>query len=63
MAILRNKTREQFTVVNSAILKDKTLSLKERGMLVTFHFQIIGTSALRVCVVSFQMVGTLYEQD
>lgn len=35
MAILRNKTREQFTVVNSAILKDKTLSLKERGMLVT----------------------------
>lgn len=35
MAILRNKTREQFTVVNSAILKDKTLSLKERGLLIT----------------------------
>ena len=35
MAILRNKTQGNFTLVNNSILQDKTLSLKERGLLIT----------------------------
>ena len=35
MAIIRNKNKEKYTVVDSAILKNKNLSLKARGMLLT----------------------------
>ena len=35
VSILRNKTQGNFTLVNNRILKDKNLSLKERGMLIT----------------------------
>lgn len=35
MAIIRNKNKENYTVVDSAILKNKNLSLKARGMLLT----------------------------
>lgn len=35
MAIIRNKSKECFTVISNNIFKDKSLSLKGRGMLVT----------------------------
>ena len=35
MAVLKNKTQGQYTVVSQNIMRDKTLSLTERGMLLT----------------------------
>ena len=35
MAIIRNKTREKYTVIDNNIFTNKKLSLKSRGMLVT----------------------------
>ena len=35
MAIIRNRNKVKYTVVDSAILKNKNLSLKARGMLLT----------------------------
>lgn len=35
MAILRNRTQKNFTIVSNGILQEKSLSLKERGMLAT----------------------------
>lgn len=35
MAIIRNESQRNFTVINNNILKNKNLSLKGRGMLVT----------------------------
>ena len=35
MAIIRNKNREKYTTVDNSILKNKNLSLKARGLLVT----------------------------
>ena len=33
MAVLKNKTQGQYTMVSQRIMKDKSLSLTERGML------------------------------
>lgn len=35
MAIIRNKNREKYTTIDNSILKNKNLSLKARGLLVT----------------------------
>lgn len=35
MAILRNRTQKNFTIVSNGILQEKSLTLKERGMLAT----------------------------
>ena len=35
MAILKNKTQGNYTIVSQNIMKDKNLSLTERGMLLT----------------------------
>ena len=35
MAVLRNRTQKNFTIVSNGILQEKSLSLKERGMLAT----------------------------
>ena len=35
MAVLKNKTQGQYTIVSQSIMRDKQLSLSERGMLLT----------------------------
>lgn len=35
MAVLRNRTQKNFTIVSNGILQEKSLTLKERGMLAT----------------------------
>ena len=49
MAVLKNKTQGQYTMVSQRIMKDKSLSLTERGMLLTllslpdnWHLTIVG---------------------
>ena len=35
MAVLKNKTQGNYTIVSQNIMRDKNLSLTERGMLLT----------------------------
>lgn len=49
MAVLKNKTQGNFTIVSQNIMRDKNLSISERGMLITllslpdnWHFTIKG---------------------
>ncbi len=49
MAVLKNKTQGNYTIVSQNIMRDKDLSLTERGMLITllslpdnWHFTIMG---------------------
>ena len=53
MAVLKNKTQGQYTMVSQRIMKDKSLSLTERGMLLTllslpdnWHLTIAGLSQI-----------------
>ena len=53
MAVLKNKTQGQYTIVSQRIMKDKNLSLTERGMLLTllslpdnWHLTIAGLSQI-----------------
>ena len=55
MTILKNKTQSSFTIISNAILRDKRLSLKDRGLMCTliglpdnWQFSIKGLSALVV---------------
>ncbi|MCR4655340.1 MAG: hypothetical protein K5770_03815 [Lachnospiraceae bacterium] len=49
MAVLKNKTQGNYTIVSQNIMRDKNLSLTERGMLLTllslpdnWHLTIMG---------------------
>lgn len=53
MAVLKNKTQNNFTMISNNILRDKELSMKDRGVLCTiislpdgWDFSIAGLSAL-----------------
>ena len=53
MAILKNKTQNNFTMISNNVLRDKELSLKDRGVLCTlfslpdgWKFSIGGLSAI-----------------
>ena len=53
MAVLKNKTQGQYTMVSQRIMKDKSLSFTERGMLLTllslpdnWHLTIAGLSQI-----------------
>ena len=53
MAILKNKTQKNFTMISNNILKDKELSMRDRGVLCTlcslpdgWNFSINGLSAI-----------------
>ena len=53
MAILKNKTQGNYTIVSQNIMKDKNLSLTERGMLLTllslpdnWHLTVRGLSLI-----------------
>ena len=53
MAILKNKTQSNFTMVCNNILRDKTLTMKDRGVLCTifsfpdgWDFSLKGLSAI-----------------
>ena len=53
MAVLINRTQKNFTMISNSILRDKDLSLKDRGLLCTicslpdkWEFSIAGLSAI-----------------
>ena len=53
MAVLKNKTQKNFTMISNTILRDKELSMKDRGVLCTicslpdgWKFSIEGLSAI-----------------
>ncbi len=53
MAILKNKTQKDFTAISNLILRDKSLTMKERGVLCTicslpdgWDFSLTGLSAI-----------------
>ena len=53
MAVLKNKTRDNFTMISNNILRDKNLSMKDRGVLCTifslpdgWEFSVAGLSSL-----------------
>lgn len=53
MAVLKNKTQRNFTMISNNILRDKNLSMKDRGVLCTlcslpdgWNFSIAGLSAI-----------------
>lgn len=52
MAVLKNKTQKNFTMISNNILRDKSLSMKDCGVLCTlcslpdgWEFSIVGLSA------------------
>lgn len=53
MAVLKNKTQNNFTMISNNVLRDKELSMKDRGVLCTicslpdgWEFSIAGLSAI-----------------
>lgn len=53
MAVLKNKTQKNFTMISNSVLRDKDLSMKDRGVLCTicslpdgWEFSIAGLSAI-----------------
>lgn len=53
MAVLKNKTQKNFTMISNSVLCDKDLSMKDRGVLCTicsltdgWEFSIAGLSAI-----------------
>ncbi|MFI3214018.1 MAG: DUF6017 domain-containing protein [Eubacteriales bacterium] len=53
MAVLKNKTQKNFTMISNSVLRDKELSMKDRGVLCTicslpdgWEFSIAGLSAI-----------------
>ena len=53
MAVLKNRTQKNFTIISNSILRDKELSMKDRGVLCTicslpdgWEFSIAGLSAI-----------------
>lgn len=53
MAVLKNKTQKNFTIISNNVLRDKELSMKDRGVLCTicslpdeWKFSISGLSAI-----------------
>lgn len=53
MAVLKNKTQKNFTMISNSVLRDKELSMKDRGVLCTicslpdgWEFSITGLSAI-----------------
>lgn len=53
MAVLKNKTQKNFTIISNNVLRDKKLSMKDRGVLCTicslpdeWKFSISGLSAI-----------------
>ena len=74
MAILKNKTTKNFTMISNNILKDKELSMKDRGVLCTlcslpdeWDFSINGlnaivpdgTSSIRASIENLEKLGYL----
>ena len=75
MDVLKNKTQGNFTLVSNTILRDKRLSLRDRGLLCTiislpdgWQFSIAGLSAImkdgkdaiRASIVTLQSLGYLH---
>lgn len=53
MAVLKNKTQRNFTMISNSVLRDKELSMKDRGVLCTicsfpdgWEFSIAGLSSI-----------------
>lgn len=42
MAVLKNKTQKNFTMISNNILRDKSLSMKDCGVLCALYLQFFG---------------------